>query len=72
MYVGRYTSNLVLINIERQEFSVTRFGEIPPVKQIFKNIWQYIYGLFGFGLLTHFGTIRMLLGEFSLLQMAKY
>ena len=51
---------------------MTRFGEIPPVKQIFKNIWQYIYGLFGFGLLTHFGTIRMLLGKFSLLQMAKY
>ena len=22
--------------------SVTRFGEIPPLWQIFKNIWQYI------------------------------
>ena len=30
-------------------FSVTRFGEIPPLWQIFKNLWQYIYGLFGFG-----------------------
>ena len=29
--------------------SVTRFGEIPPLWQIFKNLWQYILGLFGFG-----------------------
>ena len=28
--------------------SVTRFGKIPPLWQIFKIIWQYIY-LFGFG-----------------------
>ena len=28
--------------------SVTRFGEIPPLWQIFKNLWQYILGLFGF------------------------
>ena len=29
--------------------SVTRYDEIPPLWQIFKNIWQYIYGLFLFG-----------------------
>ena len=29
--------------------SVTRFGKIPPLWQIFKNLWQYILGLFGFG-----------------------
>ena len=29
--------------------SVTRFGEIPPLWKIFKNLWKYIYGLFGFG-----------------------
>ena len=27
---------------------VTRFGEIPPLLQIYKHIWQYIQGLFGF------------------------
>ena len=29
--------------------SVTRFCEIPPLGEIFKNLWQYILGLFGFG-----------------------
>ena len=29
--------------------SVTRFGKNPPLWQIFKNIWHYISGLFGFG-----------------------
>ena len=28
---------------------MTRFGEIPPLWQIIKNLWQFIYGLFGFG-----------------------
>ena len=28
---------------------MTRFGKIPPLLPIFKNIWQYIWGLFGFG-----------------------
>ena len=28
---------------------MTRFGEIPPLWQIFKNIWQNIEGLIGFG-----------------------
>ena len=31
------------------EGSVTRFGEIPPLWQLFKSLWQYISGLFGFG-----------------------
>ena len=30
------------------ETSLTRFGEIPPLWQIFKNIWQYNFSLFGF------------------------
>ena len=29
--------------------SVTRFGKIPPLWPIFKNLWQYIESLFGFG-----------------------
>ena len=29
--------------------SVTRFCEIPPLWEIFNNLWQYILGLFGFG-----------------------
>ena len=29
--------------------SVTRFGEIPPLWQIFKNLWQHVQGVFGFG-----------------------
>ena len=31
----------------------TRFGKIPPRWQIFKNIWQYVEGLFGFRTLWH-------------------
>ena len=27
---------------------MTRFGEIPPLWQICKNLWQYIVGLIGF------------------------
>ena len=30
-----------------EENSATRFGEIPPLWQICKIIWQYIWGLFG-------------------------
>ena len=30
-------------------YSVTRFGEISPLWQIIKHLWQYISGLFGFG-----------------------
>ena len=48
--------------------SVTSSGEIPPLWQIFKHLWQYILGLFGLGkVLTNFGTICMLLCKFSLL-----
>ena len=47
------------------KISVTRFGEIPPLWQIIKNLWQYFYGLFGFQL-----TLAQFV--FSLLKMAKY
>ena len=30
-------------------FSVTRFGEIPPLWPIIKNLWQHISGLFSYG-----------------------
>ena len=41
-----YVFHLYIICIEN---SVTRFGDIPPLWQKLKNIWQYIKGLFGFG-----------------------
>ena len=50
MYVGRYTSNLVLINIERQEFSVTRFANfhlLSKYLKIFGNIFM-VYLVLGF------------------------
>ena len=54
-------------------FSVTRFGEISPLWQNFKGLWQFVrvYLVFGkiFNLLRKF---IMKLGEMSLLQMAKY
>ena len=53
--------------------SVTRFGEIPPLWQINKNIGNIfkVY-LVWVKFSTHFGTICMLLGTLSLLKMAKY
>ena len=51
---------------------MTRFDEILPHWQVIKNLWQFIYGLFGFGaeFSIHLGTICMLLSRFSLLKMA--
>ena len=49
--------------------SVTRFGEIPPIWQLSKNLWFiWFWGKFQ----NYFGTICVLLGKFSLLKMAKY
>ena len=39
---GKISTNLVAL-------SVTRFGEISPLKQKFRTLWQYFKGLFGIG-----------------------
>ena len=52
--------------------SVTRFGEILPLWQNKKNIWQFFKTFFiEFGKIKPTLTKVMLLGNFSLLQMAK-
>ena len=41
--------SLHLLPLKSSMDSVTRFGEIPPLWQIIKNLWPHIQGLFGFG-----------------------
>ena len=53
--------------------SVTRFGDISPLWQIFESLWPIFAGSSQHlhNLLNLFGHIFMLLGKFWLLQMAK-
>ena len=50
------------------KFSVTKFGEIPPLWQNFKTLWQLFKVLVSVGQIfgTHFGKSFILLGKFSL------